>query len=43
VVGASGVRCPSRVMGAFLADYNFSSSGEIVDPVKAFEKLATGN
>jgi hypothetical protein len=43
VLGASGVRCPSRVMGKFPADYIFYSSGEVVDPVKAFEKPASGN
>jgi hypothetical protein len=35
---ASGIRCPSLVVGEFPADYIFNSSGEVDDPVKAFEK-----
>jgi hypothetical protein len=30
-------------MGEFPAEYIFNSSGEVVDPVKAFEKLASSN
>jgi hypothetical protein len=30
-------------MGEFPADYVFNPSGEVVDPVKAFEKPSTGN
>jgi hypothetical protein len=40
---ASGVRCPSRVVGEFSADYIFNSSGEVVDSVKAFEKPSAGH
>jgi hypothetical protein len=37
MVGAGGVRSPSRVVDEFSADYIFDADGEVVELVNAFE------
>jgi hypothetical protein len=41
-VRASGGRSPSRVVGKFPTDYIFSTSGDLIDLVEAFEEPTTG-
>jgi hypothetical protein len=43
MVGAGGVRSPSRVVDEFSADYIFDAGGKVVELVKAFEQPAAGN
>jgi hypothetical protein len=43
MVGAGGVRSPSRAMDDFSADYIFYPGGKVVELVNAFEQPSAGN